>query len=181
MRWKLYIDEKGRDEWRAPAEDVVLRVKKSYGRMACGPSSAWCAINYYPDVEHRLVGTYADAKTAKHNASRALRFRRKVEAAGDRISQRVGDWHLSWEKRHPNLVFVDFEPPTLRAGRAAPSVQQRRSQSGLLYDSGDIAWDFPELVPSSVESGVRALFERLVAAGLTRTDPNFWLWSDGED
>lgn len=167
MRWKLYIDDRGRDEWRAETNGVTLRVKRAYGRMACGPLSAWCAIISYPDVGDRLVGTYASATTAKLNASRALLLRLDAAEAGGRVQRTVGRWRLSWSQRHPDSVFVDFE-----------GEGYRRSQSGLLYDSGEIGWDYPELVPASIASAVRALFDGLGAAGLTRVDPNAWLLAD---
>ena len=63
--------------------------------------------------------------------------------------RRVGDWVLEWNSESPRTVLA--HPEYLKINRM--------TCDGLLWDSGVIAWDYPERVPAYV---------RNVAAGFVR-------------
>jgi hypothetical protein len=58
------------------------------------------------------------------------------------VTMRVGAWILEWKPARPNTVWAI--PERLKGFK--------RSDSGILYDDGTMAWDFPDSTPPYVRS-----------------------------
>jgi hypothetical protein len=56
--------------------------------------------------------------------------------------RRVGNWILEWESTRPNTVWAIPEYLKLIT----------YSDSGILYDSGTMAWNYPERIPAYVRN-----------------------------
>jgi len=56
--------------------------------------------------------------------------------------RRVGNWILEWESTRPNTVWAIPEHLKLIT----------YSDSGILYDNGTMAWNYPERIPAYVRN-----------------------------
>ena len=66
-----------------------------------------------------------------------------------KIIRKVGAWILEWDSARPNTVWAI--PEYLKGFK--------RSDSGILYDNGNMAWDYPDSTPAYVRN-VAAQFVR---------------------
>lgn len=57
-------------------------------------------------------------------------------------TKRIGNWILEWQPERPSLVW------------AIPQYTKTltRGDSGIMYDDGTMAWDYPDMTPLSVRT-----------------------------
>jgi hypothetical protein len=64
--------------------------------------------------------------------------------------RRVGNWVLEWDSTRPSSV------------QATPEFTKTKtySDSGVMYDNGTVAWDFPERIPQYVRNVAPAFIRK---------------------